>query len=78
MSQIKKLVDKFLLNPKSINLKDLERVLIHYGFNKINAKGSHYKFKHPQLKSDLVIPVHNNKCKDFYKECAKKEIKKIK
>ena len=24
---------------------------------------------------DLIIPVHNNECKDFYKEQAKKQIK---
>lgn len=53
-------------------------ILIYFGFEKINAKGSHVKFKHPQLQNDLVIPIHNNECKDFYKLEAKKRIKEVK
>jgi len=77
MSTIKKKVEKFLGKPTSCKYLDIETILIHFGFNKINAKGSHVKFKHSQLSSDLVIPVHNNECKDFYKLEAKKKIKKI-
>jgi predicted RNA binding protein YcfA (HicA-like mRNA interferase family) len=41
------------------------------------AKGSHKKFKHSSLVTDLVIPVHNNDCKDFYKTQAAKIVKKL-
>jgi predicted RNA binding protein YcfA (HicA-like mRNA interferase family) len=78
MTKINKLVEKFLLNPTSLKYRDIENILNHFGFEKINAKGSHVKFKHPQRISDLVIPVHNNDCKDFYKEKARKEINKLK
>jgi len=77
MSIIEKKIKKFLRKPTSCRYPDIETILIYFGFDKINAKGSHVKFKHSQLSSDLVIPVHNNECKDFYKLEAKKRIKKI-
>lgn len=78
MSKIDKKVEKFLKNPTSCKYSDMEIVLIYFGFEKINAKGSHVKFKHFQLQSDLVIPVHNLECKNFYKLEAKKKLKEIK
>jgi predicted RNA binding protein YcfA (HicA-like mRNA interferase family) len=72
MPRIGKLTEKFLQNPKSLRYRHLEKVLIHLGFMKITAKGSHIKFKHVKLNNDLIIPVHNNDCKNFYKELAKK------
>ncbi|HEC30689.1 MAG TPA: type II toxin-antitoxin system HicA family toxin, partial [Candidatus Yonathbacteria bacterium] len=65
-------------SPTSIKYSDLENILTYFGFEKINAKGSHVKFKHSQLQYDFVIPVHKNECKDFYKKQAKKQITKIK
>lgn len=78
MTQIIKKVEKFLKNPISVKYSDLENILIYFEFEKINAKGSHIKFKHSQLQRDLIIPVHKNECKDFYKLEAKKRIKEIK
>lgn len=78
MSKIEKKVARFLKNPISCKYLDIEMILIYFGFEKINAKGSHVKFKHPQLQNDLVIPIHNNECKDFYKLEAKKRIKEVK
>jgi predicted RNA binding protein YcfA (HicA-like mRNA interferase family) len=77
MSQIEKKVEKFLNNPTSAKLADIMLILKHHGFEKVPAKGSHVKFKHSQLPRDLVIPVHKGDCKNFYKEEAKKQIKKI-
>ncbi len=78
MTKITKKVEKFFKSPASIKYLDLESILVYFGFKKINAKGSHVKFKHPQLQNDLIIPVHKNECKDFYKKESKKQIKKIK
>lgn len=78
MTQIIKKVEKFLKHPTSIKYPDLEKVLVYFGFQKINARGSHVKFKHPKLQRDLIIPVHNSECKDFYKEESKRQIKNIK
>ncbi len=78
MTKIVKKVEKFLKNPTSTKYSDLENILFHFGFEKINAKGSHVKFKHSKLRQDLIIPMHKRECKDFYKEKAKKIINKIK
>lgn len=76
MSYDKKLI-KFLNNPENTRYKDIEQLLISIGFEKIYAKGSHLKFKHKNLINDLVIPVHNNDCKPFYKRLTAKIIKEL-
>lgn len=79
MANIKKLVDKFLANPTSIRYAQLQKVLLYFGCTMINTKtGSHVKYKHSGLSVDLVIPVHNGECKDFYKKEAKKYIEQVK
>lgn len=77
MTQKEKLVEKFFENPASLRYSQVQVVLEHFGFEQIQAKGSHVKFKHPKISSDLVIPVHNNECKDFYKQLAKKYIQNL-
>ena len=77
MSKIDNLIKKFNSNPASCRYLDIEKILTYFKFTKINAKGSHIKFKHYKLDCDFVIPVHNNECKDFYKNQAKKLINKI-
>lgn len=77
MSKIENLVKKFRRNPTSCRYLEIQNILIYFGFEKINAKGSHIKFKHSELMYDLVIPVHGNECKDFYKKEARKYINKI-
>lgn len=79
MSTIDKKVEKFLKNPKSCKYTDIKRILVHFRFEEVPVKkSSHVKFKHVQLGADLIIPVHNNECKDFYKLEARKRIRKIK
>ncbi len=77
MSRIDNLIKKFNNNPSSCRYSDIEKILIYFGFEKIKAKGSHIKFKHRKLNFDFIIPIHNNECKDFYKNQAKKQIDKI-
>lgn len=70
MTAKNKLVLKFFRNPTSLKYQQIRKVLIIFGFIEINAKGSHKKFVHPLVKNSLIIPVHNNNCKDFYKKLA--------
>lgn len=77
MTKIEKIIKQFLNQPTSLHYNDIERILLNFGFEKINAKGSHNKFKNPHLKYDLIIPIHNNDCKDFYKNSAAKIIKQL-
>jgi len=75
MTKIDKLIEQFLRNPSSLSYSKIEKILLHFSFKKINAKGSHNKFKNPAIKYDLIIPVHNKDCKKFYKKLALKIIK---
>ena len=77
MSQIDKLIKKFFTDPTLLKYPEILRVLQYFGFEKMGIVGSHVKFKHPRLPFDLVIPVHKNERKDFYKREAKKYIRKI-
>jgi predicted RNA binding protein YcfA (HicA-like mRNA interferase family) len=77
VTQKQKLQDKFIKNPESVSYKNLLKVLLDVGFVQVSVKGSHVKFKHLALPHDLVIPVHNNECKPFYKREAQKLVKQV-
>ncbi len=77
MSKKEKLKKKYFLNPESLSFGEIQTVLEYLGFEKIQAKGSHIKFKHPRLPMDIVFPVHGEECKDFYKKQSLKIIKRI-
>ncbi len=75
MTSLDKLINKFWNNPESLKYREIEKLLIHFGFEKISTKGSHIKFKHSKFKNDLIIPIHNSECKNFYKKQALKNCK---
>jgi predicted RNA binding protein YcfA (HicA-like mRNA interferase family) len=77
MTQRDKLFNKFLQNPESVSYKEMQKILGWYEFEKIVAKGSHIKFKHPHFPTDLIVAVHNNDCKGYMKKEAAKRIKKL-
>jgi predicted RNA binding protein YcfA (HicA-like mRNA interferase family) len=77
MSQIEKLLQKFARSPQNVRYADIEVILSHFGFEKIPAKGSHIKWKHSLLRNDIIIPVHKNECKNFYKEQIYKNIRNL-
>ncbi len=77
MTEKERVLRRFLNNPGSLRYDKIENLLLTFGFEKVEAKGSHKKFKHHKLNQDLIIPVHNNDCKSFYKKLAARTIKKI-
>lgn len=77
MSKHEKLLWKFLNKPESLPFKKIELLLLKIGFERIESKGSHIKFKHPRLAQNLIIPLHNNDCKPFYKIAASKVTRQI-
>lgn len=77
MSGKDKLLIKFINNPQSFRYKEIELILLRNGFQLIEAKGSHKKFKHHSMAKGLIIPVHNNDCKIFYKKYVKKILKSL-
>lgn len=77
MTKKEKLFLKFEKNPVSLKFSEIEKILIDLGFVKFEAKGSHRKYKHTLLEKDIIVPIHNNDCKDFYKKMIHKYIKNI-
>lgn len=77
MTQFEKLVKKFISSPESCRFGDIDAILKHYGFIRLEAKGSHVKYKHSSLDINYVVPIHNAECKDFYKKEIKKIISKL-
>ncbi len=77
MSQIEKLFEKFIRTPQNVRYTDIEKILLHLGFEKIGAKGSHVKWKHKKVQNDIVIPVHNNDCKIFYKKQVLEQVRNL-
>lgn len=77
MSQIEKLLQRFMKTPHAIKYTDIEKILTHVGFKKIHTKGSHVKWKHQNLIADIVVPVHDNDCKRFYKQQIKRQIQSL-
>ncbi|MCK5509943.1 type II toxin-antitoxin system HicA family toxin [Candidatus Parcubacteria bacterium] len=78
MTQKDKKIEHFLANPNNFKYQQIKIILINLGFNEIQAKGSHVKFKHTLITHDLIIPIHSNDCKTYYKKQIVKIIKKYK
>ncbi|MDH3324406.1 MAG: type II toxin-antitoxin system HicA family toxin [Candidatus Peregrinibacteria bacterium] len=67
MTKEEKLILKFKTSPQSISLVDLLKLMKWLGIEIIEGKGSHVVCK-IENKTLIVIPVHNNNCKPFYKK----------
>jgi len=74
MNKFKKRLYKLLESPASLHFKEIRTILAQLDFKEIQAKGSHIKLKHKKLKYDLIIPIHNQDCKVFYKKQIAKTI----
>jgi predicted RNA binding protein YcfA (HicA-like mRNA interferase family) len=75
MNKKNKLLQKFCAAPQSLSLNKIEPLLATLGLIKIQGKGSHTIYKY-QNETILVIPVHNQDCKNFYKKKLLKELTK--
>jgi len=77
MEKSEKLVEKFLQNPIRLKYSQIEKVLLHFGLGHSQGKRSHQKFFDPFSQKFLIIPVHNNECKYFYKREALRIVKQL-
>ena len=57
MSKAEKLFKQMQNNPRDWRIDDLDSVARHFGFGRIEAKGSHTKFYHDRLPEILSVPV---------------------
>ncbi|MFA6023766.1 MAG: type II toxin-antitoxin system HicA family toxin [Candidatus Gracilibacteria bacterium] len=67
MTKIEKRLKKFFRNPDSLKYYEIETLLYQFGFQKLEAKGSHTKFILQNPPYRLIIPIHGHDCKPFYK-----------
>lgn len=75
MTMEDKLLRKFLDNPGSLRFGKIEKILSQMGFDLVSIDGSHWKYKHPLISDNLVVPVHGRDCKNKYKLKIAKIIK---
>jgi len=67
MTKEEKLILKFKASPQSISLVDLLKLMEWLGIEIVQGKGSHIVCK-MEKEILIVIPVHQNDCKPFYKK----------
>ena len=75
MTVIQKLINKISENPESVRYTEIETVLLHFGFYKLQGKGSHVKFVHRDYDQKFVFAVHGNDCKNVYKRYVRNVLK---
>ena len=68
MSKRKKRLEKLRQNPRDVSFDDLRKVLEDFGFELVRSKGSHFAFKHDQLKEIFVLPYRKPHVKTEYVE----------
>ncbi|PIR47030.1 MAG: hypothetical protein COV07_01145 [Candidatus Vogelbacteria bacterium CG10_big_fil_rev_8_21_14_0_10_45_14] len=65
MSSIDKLQEKLTHAKGEVALKDVERLLNHYGFYQTRIVGSHFHFEKDNTPA-FIFPVHNAKVMCWY------------
>ena len=67
MTKKEKLITKFKKAPETLSLQEITNILQWLDIEIIQGKGSHI-ICHIEEKTLLVIPIHNNDCKPYYKK----------
>ncbi len=68
MTKKEKIKEKFLNNPVSLKLREIETFLISEWFELIEAKWSHKKVKHKKTWKMYILPIHNSDVLNVYKK----------
>ncbi|GAW93293.1 toxin HicA [Calderihabitans maritimus] len=70
MTKLDKLLQKIKNNPKQVRFKELDRILIRYGFSRRQPRGgsSHYIYTKGTVR--LVVPYRQPHIKSVYVERA--------
>lgn len=77
MTRKDKLLQRFLKNPQALKYREIETILLDFGFTKRMGKGSHMIFVFHKPNIVQVIPLHNNDCDKQYKKRIAKLITKF-
>ncbi len=70
MTKLEKLIKKFIEQSETINVRDIEKIALYNGYEKVRQTWSHSIYKKAQS-PDIILPIHNNDCKPIYKKQAK-------
>ncbi len=65
MSQLEKLIEKIKRANTDVPLKDLEKILTTFGYEKVRQKGSHVHFRKKGAPF-FTVPTHEKKVKIVY------------
>lgn len=77
MTKIDKLIEKYKNAPQSLSIVQILKILDSKGLEIIEGKGSHVICKH-ENNIFMVVPIHSNDCKDFYKKQILTKLVKLK
>jgi predicted RNA binding protein YcfA (HicA-like mRNA interferase family) len=58
-------IAELLRNPREMRFKEVETILYNYGYELVNSRGSHFRFKKKDFPSITVV-AHGNKVKKWY------------
>ena len=73
MTKQEKIIEKLLNRPLSLKYYEIENLFNNYRFQIENRKWSHKKITlNEDEEKYVIIPIHNNDCKDVYKILLKK------
>jgi predicted RNA binding protein YcfA (HicA-like mRNA interferase family) len=77
MAKHDKLFDKFMKIPplKDLTFNELETILVHFGFEKIDGSGSRVKFIHKT--KNLIISLHKPHPSNILKEYIVKQVQEV-
>jgi predicted RNA binding protein YcfA (HicA-like mRNA interferase family) len=70
MSKLEKLLQKIKNNPKQVRFKELDKILMKYGFTKRQPSGGSSHYIYLKGKTRLVVPYHQPHIKALYVEKA--------
>lgn len=52
-------------SPTELRFREVQTILYHFGYELMNSRGSHFRFKKKNFPS-ITIVVHNKKVKKWY------------
>ena len=74
MTKREKRLQSFLEQSTSFRYAQIESLLRSLGFQKLRVRGSHVHFFHPDMPSNVVLPVHNGSLKPIYAKILAKKL----
>lgn len=70
MTRVRKRLQRLINNPVGVGWNELSTILVYYGCEIENCRGSHKVVYHPDSKINVTVPVHNNTVKvPYVKKC---------